>query len=88
MLATSQTAGMRAEIERVFPGEGEGLARFLAAESVCFQKLHPCLQKDYGSPATFLHKMLLSALPHIALGRSLYEVLSSYFRSEEHSRAE
>lgn len=83
MLGRSQTDDMRAEIERAFPGEGEGLDRFLAAESARFRKLHPCLQKNYGSPATFLHKSLLSALPHIALGRSLYDVLSRYFRSED-----
>jgi phytoene desaturase len=83
MLARAQTAEMRAEIERVFPGEGEGLDKFLTAESARFKKLHPCLQKDYGSPIAFLHKTLLSAVPHISLGRSLYDVLSTYFRSEE-----
>ncbi len=83
MLVRSRPSDMRREIERVFPGEGAGLDRFLTAESVRFKKLYPCLQKDYGSPAAFLHKTLLSALPHIAPGRSLYDVLSHYFRSEE-----
>jgi phytoene desaturase len=83
MLARSRPDDMRAEIERVFPGEGEGLDRFLSAESVRFKKLYPCLQKDYASPFALLHKTLLSALPHIAPGRSLYDVLSTYFRSEE-----
>ena len=83
MLARSRPDDMKAEIERVFPGEGAGLDRFLSAESVRFKKLYPCLQKDYGSPFTLMHKTLLSALPHIAPGRSLYDVLSTYFRSEE-----
>lgn len=47
------------------------------------KKLYPCLQKDYGSPAALLHTTLLAALPHIAPGRSLYDVLSKYFRSEQ-----
>jgi phytoene desaturase len=83
MLARSRPEDMRAEIERVFPGEGEGLDRFLSAEGVRFKKLYPCLQKEYGSPLAFLHKTLLAALPHIAAGQSLYDVLSRYFRSEE-----
>jgi len=83
MLARPNPEDMRDEIERAFPGEGAGLDRFLSAESVRFKKLYPCLQKDYGSPAAFLHKTLLSALPHIAPGRSLYDVLSTYFPSEE-----
>ena len=83
MLVRSDPAGMRAEIERVFPGEGAGLDKFLAAESVRFRKLYPCLQKEYASPLAFLSTTLLAALPHIALGQSLYDVLSKYFRSEQ-----
>jgi phytoene desaturase len=83
MLVRSDPADMRAEIERVFPGEGAGLDKFLAAESIRFRKLYPCLQKEYASPLAFLSKTLLTALPHIALGQSLYDVLSRYFRSEE-----
>ena len=83
MLVHARPEAMRAEIERIFPGEGEGLDRFLHSEAIRFKKLHPCLQKDYSSPASLLNKTLLSALPHVALGRSLYDVLAGYFRSEE-----
>jgi phytoene desaturase len=83
MLVRSRPEDMRAEIERAFPGEGAGLDRFLSAESIRFKKLYPCLQREYGSPLDFLSQTLLSALPHIAAGRSLYDVLSKYFRSEE-----
>src|SRR3569833_1699346 len=76
-------ARMRAEIERVFPGEGSALDRFLARESIRFRKLYPCLQKAYGSPLSLFSPTLLAALPHIAPGRSLHNVLSSYFRAEE-----
>jgi phytoene desaturase len=83
LLVRSNPADMRAEIERVFPGEGAGLDKFLAQEAVRFRKLYPCLQKEYGSVAALMSKTLVSALPHIALGRSLYDVLSLYFRAEE-----
>ena len=83
MLVRTRPEDMRAEIEKAFPGEGPGLDHFLSAESVRFKKLYPCLQREYGSPLDFLSSTLLSALPHIAPGRSLYDVLSTYFRSEE-----
>lgn len=83
LLAYSQPDEMRAEIERAFPGEGPSLDRFLVGESVRFEKLYPCLQKPYGSPVSLLSPTLLSALPHISMGRSLHGVLASYFRSEE-----
>ena len=83
ILGHTRPEAMRAEIERAFPGEGAGLDRFLARESIRFQKLYPCLQKPYGSMLELFSPTLLSALPHIAPGRSLHSVLASYFRSEE-----
>ena len=83
LLAKSRPDDMRAEIEKVFPGEGKSFDRFLARESVRFEKLYPCLQKPYGSLPSLLSPTLLAAAPHIAPGRSLYDVLSGYFRAEE-----
>jgi len=83
MYVYADPARMRAEIERVFPGEGSGLDRFLERESLRFRKLYPCLQKAYGSPLSLFSPTLLAALPHIAPGRSMHQVLSTYFRAEE-----
>ncbi len=83
MLARSRPGDMKAEIERVFPGEGASLDRFLARESIRFKKLYPCLQKSYGSAFSMFSPTLMAAVPHIAPGRSLHSVLASYFRSEE-----
>ncbi|MEO6816800.1 MAG: phytoene desaturase family protein [Edaphobacter sp.] len=83
MLVRSRPEDMRAEIEKAFPGEGPSLDRFLSEESIRFKKLYPCLQREYGSPLDFLSQTLFAAVPHIAVGRSLYDVLSTYFRSEE-----
>ncbi len=83
MLVHSDPDKMHAEIERCFPGEGAGLRRFLKREEVRFRKLYPCLQHAYGSVTDFLSPALLAAAPHIAVGRSLYDVLSGYFKAEE-----
>lgn len=83
MMVYTDPQKMRAEIDRVFPGEGAGLERFLARERIRFKNLYPCLQQPYESPLALLNPKLLSALPHIALGRSLYQVLADYFKSEE-----
>ena len=74
---------MKAEVERVFPGEGAGMERFMRRESHRFEKLYPCLQREYGSLRQLVSRDLIAAVPHIALGRSLYDVLSDYFKSEE-----
>jgi len=83
LLARSRPEDMRAEIDRVFPGEGSHFDRFLACEKRRFEKLYPCLQKPYGTLASLVSPTLLAAVPHIAAGRSLHDVLSSYFRAEE-----
>jgi phytoene desaturase len=83
MLVRTRPEDMRREIEKAFPGEGSSLDLFLSAESIRFEKLYPCLQREYGSPLDLLNQTLLTALPHIAPGRSLYDVLSTYFQSEE-----
>jgi len=80
---TGNPVRMKENIEKVFPGESSGLDRFMEKESVRFEKLYPCLQKSYGSPTDFLSLDLLKSIPSLAAGKSLYEVLSQYFQSEE-----
>src|SRR5579875_1938497 len=75
MLVRSNPEDMKAEIEKAFPGEGAGLDRFYERERVRFEKLYPCLQKPYGSLTDLLSPTLMAAAPHIAAGRSLYNVL-------------
>lgn len=83
MMVYADPEKMRLEIERVFPGEGAGFTRFLDRERTRFKNLYPCLQQPYESPLDLLQPRMLSALPHIALGRTLYQVLANYFKSEE-----
>lgn len=83
LLARSEPSAMQAEIDRVFPGEGMALERFLKREGERFEKLYPCLQKPYGTLSSMVSATLTAALPHIAMGRSLFDVLGTYFKSEE-----
>jgi phytoene desaturase len=83
MLARSDPEAMKAEIDKHFPGESAGLDRFLERESLRFKKLYPCLQQPYGTLASLISATLFAAVPHIAAGRSLHNVLADYFRSEE-----
>lgn len=83
LVARSDPQAMQAEIDRVFPGEGAALERFLKREGQRFEKLYPCLQKPYGTLSSMVSTTLTAALPHIAMGRSLFDVLGTYFKSEE-----
>ena len=80
---TDDPARMRAEIARVFPGHEAGFDRFYARERARFARMLPCLQKSYHRIGSLLSPTLLQALPHLALGRSLFDVMNGYFREEE-----
>ncbi len=83
MLMTTDRRRMREEIERHFPGNGAGYDRFLEQERVRYRALLPCLAKDYSSARAFLSPTLARAVPHLALGRSVFENLSRYFDDEK-----
>lgn len=74
---------MRAEIERHFPGNAKGYDRFIKEEGARFQKLLPCLTRDYSSLKRFTSPVLMRALPYLGLGRSVFENLSRYFSEEK-----
>jgi phytoene desaturase len=73
---------MKAEIARCFPGREDAYDRFAARESTRFERLLPCLQKSYHRIGTLLSPTLARAVPHLALGRSLYDVMAGYFGDE------
>ncbi len=80
---TTDRERMKAQIETLFPGNGAGLETFHATEKVRYDRMYPCLKKDYSSAASMLSGPLLRALPHLSLGRSLYDVLGDYFSAED-----
>jgi phytoene desaturase len=74
---------MKAEVARAFPGQGEGFDRFMEKEHRRFGKMYGCLQRDYSTFGSLFNEHLMSALPHLALGSSLYDVLARYFEPED-----
>ena len=80
---TSNHGAMRQEIGRVFPGSEAGFDQFLKEEGARYEKLYPCIQRDYSTLSSFLSMTLLKAVPALGIGRSLYQNLGRYFKSEK-----
>jgi len=76
---TTDRAAMKAEIARAFPGREDRYDGFIAREQQRFARLFPCLQKSYHKISTLLSPDLVRAVPHLALGRSLFDVMYGYF---------
>lgn len=74
---------MKAEIARCFPGRENGYDRFFPREKKRFEALYPCLQKSYHRLSALFAPQLIKAVPHLALGRSLYDVMFNTFQDEE-----
>ncbi|NNE91784.1 MAG: phytoene desaturase [Verrucomicrobiales bacterium] len=77
--AFDKTEDTKAEIERLFPGQSAGMDRFLEREKARLKELLPALQRDFSSPAKMLSPSLLSAIPHLSLGSTVFENLTKYF---------
>jgi phytoene desaturase len=80
---TTDRARMREQIARLFPGSEAGLDRFYEREKVRYERMYPCLQKDYSALKEMFSAPLVKALPHLSLHRSLMGVLGSYFNEEK-----
>jgi phytoene desaturase len=83
ILSWSDNARMRAEIARSYPGEEQGYDRFRAYEPVRFNRLYAMLSRDYTNFSDLLRADVFRAIPHLSLGRSLFDVISSYFKDEK-----
>jgi phytoene desaturase len=80
---TSNPAEMKREIDRLFPGSEADLDKFLMREGKRFEKVFPCLQKDYSSFKEFFNPIFLKAIPYIPLGSSIFDYLGNYFGEEK-----
>lgn len=74
---------MKEDVARLFPGEEEGLARFVKREKTRYDRLLPCLKIPYATPGSMVSKHFLGAIPIMSLGKSLYGELGHYFKSEK-----
>jgi len=80
---TDNQEKMREIIAKEFPGNEEGYDRLIKNERRRFKKMYPCLKKPYLTINSMWNKDLMLAYPFLSLGKSMYDVLSKYFTSEE-----
>ena len=78
----SEPEAMRSELEKHFPGSAQGYDLFMRREKKRLQMLFPGLQRDYSSLRGLLSRDLIAAVPHLAIGQSMYGVISKYFSEE------
>jgi phytoene desaturase len=82
-LPTANQAEMKAQIDRLYPGDYAGYERFLKYEATKFERLKPCLQVPYGKLTDFARPKLMQALPYLDAHRSLHKHLSRYFKHDQ-----
>ncbi|MBD3315247.1 MAG: phytoene desaturase [Chitinivibrionales bacterium] len=83
LLPTTDHNEMKRRLAQVFPGDEEGIDHFMAKEAIRYDKLYPCLRKDYSTFGTMFHRDIRRALPHLNIGKTLYQNLGTYFSQEE-----
>ncbi len=74
---------MREQIVKLFHGNEAGVDAFHTREKIRYDKMYPCLQKDYSTFREMFSVPLIKALPHLSLGKSLMNVLGNYFTEEK-----
>ena len=70
------------DVKRLFPGNEAGVAKFYEKEKQRFERLFPCLQKDYVHFRTFFHPDFIRAIPTLGIGESLFQNLGHYFTDD------
>ncbi|MGC8739134.1 MAG: phytoene desaturase family protein [Candidatus Hydrogenedens sp.] len=73
---------MAQRIEKLFPGAKTGFENFMKREDIRFRYMKKCLEKPYLSIFNMVGKNLVMALPHLAIGRTVNDVLTDYFNEE------
>ncbi|MCL6601936.1 MAG: phytoene desaturase [Paenibacillus sp.] len=71
-----------AEIEKLFPGNGNGYRRFMNDEADKFDRVMPLLQRPFQSVGDYVKKDVLRALPKLHATDTVYNRLSKYFDDE------
>lgn len=74
---------MRTALDRCFKEGCGAYPRFLATERARFAKLFPCIKRDYSSLSAFFSLDLITALPWLALPKSVFQNLGQYFQEEK-----
>jgi phytoene desaturase len=79
---TTDRERMKKQVAELFPGNEKGVDLFHRREKIRYDKMYPCLKKDYSTIGEMVSPPLLKALPHLSLGKSLMGVLGDYFTEE------
>jgi len=74
---------MREQLSDAFPEGSAGYDAYLKKEGERFEKLYPCIQRDYSSLKAFFSWDLLRAVPSLALNHSVFTNLGKYFKEEK-----
>ncbi len=83
MIMSSDHTRMRNEIKRLFPGNEPGFDAFLSQEGDRYEKLYPCIQRDYSKLQSLFSLDLMKAFPSLSFGRSLFQNLGRYFTEDK-----
>lgn len=74
---------MQERLEKIYPGSAEGYVRYMQETDRKMKALTPILQTKMDRLMHYLKPEVIKALPELELGKSLYDVLSRYFKEEE-----
>ncbi len=74
---------LKSEIKNIFPGDEVNYDRYFNKQSIKFDKMYPCLKVPYHKWYHYFRLKLLKALPVMDIHRSIYGVLSRYFKHED-----
>lgn len=72
-----------AEIERLFPGEGENYRRFKRAEGYRYKKIEHCFKVPYNRLYEMARPSFIEALPYMDVFNTLNTRLKKYFKNDK-----
>lgn len=73
---------MKKQIDENFEGSGEGYVRFMKETGKKLEALTPLLQSRMDRLIHMMQPKVIKALPELEVNKTLYEVLSRYFKDE------
>ena len=82
LVMTRNNQEMKKQINENFKGDGDGYERFMKETGKKLEALSPILQTKMDSYFGMVHPKVLKALPELEVNKTLYDVLSRYFKDE------
>ncbi|RNF39582.1 phytoene desaturase family protein [Planococcus salinus] len=82
LVMTRDAPAMAKQIDENFKGDGDGYRRFMKETGKKLEALSPLLQTKMDRMTDLLQPKVIKALPELEAGRTLYDVLSRYFKDE------